>query len=606
MAPPVASSDDGLGALLEGGEKEPLSLSTFDPTRIQLTRRSTAMDDDMYLITRRSSVRARGLKHGAGPIAGIVVGCIAAVALACLCLYPFIVRHLKRKKRLAATQPDAEVAQAATPAGTFYQSTPANQESETHPSSRDSLSNKNEAFNGDAKHASQEESPKTTAAAPASPLHEHQQERGASVDHESILQRNYSLSGRRDSEVSLGTHPRWNTQGPPPISTSGIELSTTRADGLEYSDAMAGQSASYYSPTVPSEAFGMATPPQNDEPQFSAPGRTTSRASSLKYNLLSLMRRVSSKDTEKATPSPAMEPQAGSWLPPHHQDTMRGEMSESPVAHDGPSFRDFGYPASQTARLASPVALPMSPASTAGHEEGTPEPTTRSAVADRSSPPILPPSSPAPGTVNPMDIMRPSNQSEHVWHTDRELYYLANPHVSPPRKTATPEAPAADPAVDEAQEEVTQAPTPASHEEPYIAVKPDPEQAPAQPQAPHTPAAIPGDDTNMPDAHMKYDFNHLTPAQHGRNPSITTSLDGSWTDRSDRSTPLPSHFSSGPSHHNTPNTQMTDVSPSPRSDGSNDIRHAVSPYGAVGMGASPQIYTCDECNRGFDQIHKLK
>jgi hypothetical protein len=562
------------------------------------------MDDDMQLINRRSTVTARGLKHGPGPIAGIVVGCIAAVALACLCLYPFIIRRLKKRKRLATPQTDAEVAQVAqapAPNNPFDEAAQTNQGSDTHPSSRDSLSNKNEAFNGDAKHSSKDEpSPRTAAQTPASPVHEHQQERGASVDHENILQRNYSLLGRRDSEISLGTQPRWNTQGPPPITTSGIELSSTRADGLEYSEAMAGQSASYYSPTVPSEAFGMATPPQNDEPQFSAPARTTSRASSLKQNLLAMMRRVSSKDTEKASPSPAIDPSAtGSWLPPQHQGTTRGELSESPVAHDGPSFRDFGYPPTQPHRLASPVALPMSPATTAGtpgHDEGTPEP-TRSMASDHSSPPVLPPASPAPGTVNPMEVMRPSNQSEHVWHTDRELFYLANPHVSPPRKAVTPE-----PFVEgqtPAQEPV-QAPTPASAEELPILVKPDPEQVPAQPEAPHTPAALPDQDAHMADVQTRYDYSHLTPAQHGRNSSITTSLDGS--DRSDHSTPLPSHFSSGASHHNTPNTQMTEISPSPRSDG--DIRNAVSPY--AGTGASPHMYTCDECSRGFDQIHKLK
>lgn len=593
MAPPVASSD-GPSALLEGGEKEPSS-SLFDSARIQLTR-SIVLDDDMPLITRRSPVAARGMKHGPGPIAGIVVGCIAAVALACLCLYPFIIRRIKRKKRLAATQPDAEVAQVPVADNPFEEAAATNQGSDTHPSSRDSLSNKNEPFTGDAKGTDKDESsPKTAAQAPTSPVHEQPLERGASVDHESILQRNYSLLGRRDSEVSTGTHPRWNTQGPPPISTSGIELSSTRADGLEYSEAMAGQSASYYSPTVPSEAFGMATPPQNDEPQFSAaPARTTSRASSLKQNLLAMMRRVSSKETDKASPSPAVDTSAGPWLPPQRQGTTRGELSESPVVHDGPSFRDFGYPPSQPNRLASPVALPMSPASTAGtpgHDEGTPEP-TRSMASDRSTPPVLPPSSPAPGTVNPMDIMRPSNQSEQVWHTDRELFYLDNPHVSPPRKTATP------PPIDDEPplKEVVQAPTPASAEEPQIAIKTEPGQAP---EAPHTPGTLPSQDIHMADVSTKYDYSHLTPAQHGRNSSISTSLDGS--DRSDHSTPLPSHFSSGPSQHNTPNTQMTDISPSPRSDA--DIRNASSPY--AGAGTSPHVYTCDQCQRPFDQIHKL-
>lgn len=188
-----------------------------------------------------------------------------------------------------------------------------------------------------------------------------------------------------------------------------------------------------------------------------------------------------------------------------------------------------------------------------------------------------------------------------MFHTDRELYYLANPHVSPPRKSVSPND-QPEPQDTEALPPPVQAPTPASTEE-AIVPKPEPENEMPRPEAPKTPAHQLDQDINMTteEAPARYGATHLTPAYHGhgRNSSIATS-EGNWTDRSDRSTPLPSQVSSVPSHHNTPNTQLTEISPSPRSDLGSDIRSSASPYNGA------QIYTCDECSRGFDQIHKLK
>lgn len=597
MAPPV--SPDGPHAVLEEGGIE-ASLHAINSASTQLMRSPAAHEAlNLNLVSRRSTIQPRGLNKGG--VAGVVVGCIIGVFLVGLCFYPFIVRRNKRRKRLAAAHQDAEIAQVPASTAAFTE-TAAPQESGTQQSSKDSLEHKDDSLTGTAKGSSQDGTPDSAADAQGTSIHNQQQERGAPVEHEHILPRDHTLSRRPGSGVSMGTHPRWNTEGPPPLSPGGIELVSTRADGLEYSEAMGGQSASYYSPTVPSEAFGMTTPPQADEAQFAAPARSISRGSSLKYNLMSLMRRMSSKDTGKSSPATG-DREVGPWVPPGQQAAERG-LSESPVLQDGPSFRDFGYPTGQVPRLATPVRFPISPASTAddGPHEGSPEP-ARSLVRESYSPPVLPPSSPPAGTVNPMDIMAPSNQSEHVWHTDRELFYLDNPHVSPPRKSLSPniqaeaqEQPSSSPAV--------QAPTPASTEE-AVVIKSESEDhpVPVQQELPATPAYHFEQDTHMTtdEAPARYDATHLTPAYrgHGRNASLATS-EGNWTDRSDRSTPLPSQVS----HHNTPSTQPTEISPSPRSELGSDIRNSVSPYS--GAGPSPQIYTCDECQRGFDQIHKLK
>ncbi|KAL2757829.1 hypothetical protein ACRALDRAFT_1061121, partial [Sodiomyces alcalophilus JCM 7366] len=160
---------------------------------------------------------------------------------------------------------------------------------------------------------------------------------------------------------------------------------------------------------------------------------------------MSLVRRMSSRDAAQV-PSPttvegfgagAAAPASRSLGSPAfaHHASFGEHITESPVMQTGPSFQDSRYPAGHTSRLTSPVPLPMSPALTAEaacdvdatHKAG-PDVLTKTG---ESSPPVLPPSSPPPGTVNPMDIMAPSNPSEQVWRTDQELYYMAHPEASP-------------------------------------------------------------------------------------------------------------------------------------------------------------------------------
>ncbi|KAJ0321475.1 hypothetical protein COL5a_009237 [Colletotrichum fioriniae] len=415
-----------------------------------------------------------------------------------------------------------------------------------------------------------------------------------------------SVTTRRGTtEYSFGHAPTWNSESSYPWTPVGVELVATRADGMDYTEANHGHSATYYSPTIPSEAFGMVTPPPTDEPQSRAPlpRRSSSRGSSFKLNLASMIRRMSTKDSatvrSKGHPSQPSQP------------VLSETLSDSPTEFTGPSFG--------TAQLDSPIHLPVSPMSEPEDSSHASDLEKKRAVKPTESPPVLPPAVPAPGTVNPMDIMAPSNPTEHKWNTNQQLFNIAHPPPKPPVETTkpAPEPPQA-----------SQALTPQSPEqsyeqqEQYILQQQQQQELLRQQQEANGPpklyengqsqtinwnltngghanGAIP--DVQMNDVTQLPDPTHLMPDQHNQHNQHY--LDGEMTDPSDHSPPVAGQASSGPSYQSTPNTQI-DSSPSPRSDGSSDIRNSTSPY--PGMQPSPRTFICDECGRFFDQVHKLK
>ncbi|KAM0271672.1 hypothetical protein ACHAQH_008982 [Verticillium albo-atrum] len=606
MAPPTASSDGILAMSLsdeddQEGNSPPNGLS-FDQSK---RANFDTTGSDSGLVIRRSTIAPRVLDKGG--VAGVVVGVCVAVSLVCLCLWPFIIRRIKARKQNHASPAtsDAEANHApVTEAAIGHEPQP--HRPATHHSSRDSLSHKEDPFSGPGRQSSREldveanNGRENLSRDEASTLHQ----RGPS-DH-LVVERN-QVTDRRHSGTSFGQNPTWNTQGHMPLTPGGIELITTRADGMEYSDVIAGQSASYYSPTEPTENFGMVTPPQADEAQFPAPARSNSRTSSFKYNLMSMMRRLSSKDAAKTqTPSPTMDSFAGppsrTMGPPLHtqQGIISQDLSESPVTHTPPQFRDFNYPSGQAPPPPQDIstALPASPVSTTG-PEGAP----LAWEAKESSAPKYPDQA-FPGTVNPMDVWGPSNPSEHVWRTNQELYYIANPHIAPPQKSQ--------PVDTQMGYDKSNAPDPVStlitedHTKMSGQGQPQAETAikqESEPKSHQSAAAAPSlinNSISMTHQPTAQDYTHLMPATHGRVPSV----DGNLTDPSDHTTPMASGMSSGPSMHNTPNTHLTEITPSPRSDVISDIRHSSSPY--AGSSGSPRMYACDQCHRSFDQVHKLK
>lgn len=613
MAPPRASSEGLLATSSDDGEKEgPLRVLTsdFDASSApehQLTR-SPIFDNHSHSpsspITPRSTshIAPRGLHKGG--IAGIVVGAIVVVSLFCVCLWPFLIRFRKTRKRQSSPTSDPETAIVPQDLAHPTHGPP------TRSSSRESLSHKDDDLqqgNGVAPRSSRDADP---AEQPTSPVDSPALDRGAPMEH--TLERNHSRTSRH-SAISTGQTPKWNTEGPPPLSPGGIELVATRADGFVYSEAVGGQSASYYSPE---ETFGMTTPPPTDERGPAVGRRSSSRASSLKYNLMSLMRRMSSKDTATQAPSPTTE---GFTTPPtravpgfQQHGTFGDYVSESPVTQTGPSFQDFGYASGRSPppQLASPVPLPMSPVSTPGASFEGEDSKSRAIPRipekpEQSPPPVFPPSSPAPGTVNPMDVMAPSNQSEQAWNTDQQLYFIAHPEASPshsrsppPQQAHASQGATPRPPIEEEDEEDEE-----EQDEP-VQVKQEPTSNGFSPN-PAPPAHL-SQDTKMTEqpytaaAEPYVDYSHLMPATAQPGPP---SFDGNWTEPTDHSTPMPSQGSSMPSTHNTPNTQLTEISPSPRSEPYSDVRNSASPYN--GSAGSPGTYACEQCGRGFDQVHKL-
>ncbi|CRK12226.1 hypothetical protein BN1723_017270, partial [Verticillium longisporum] len=287
MAPPTTSSD-GIVAMSLSDEDD--QEGTSPATELPLDQSEHSTFDTLGLraerIARRSTIAPRTLDKGG--IAGVVVGVCVAVSLVCLCFWPFIIRRIKAKRQHQANlaTSDAEANHAPVTDTAAGQEPHAHRPATQH-SSRDSLSHKEDPFGGPGRQSSKEldlnadNGPEHLSRDGASTLHQ----RGPS-DH-LVVERNQVVD-RRHSGTSFGQNPTWNAQGQMPITPGGIELITTRADGMEYSDVINGQSASYYSPTEPTENFGMVTPPQADEAQFPAPARSNSRTSSFKYNLMSM------------------------------------------------------------------------------------------------------------------------------------------------------------------------------------------------------------------------------------------------------------------------------------------------------------------------------
>ncbi|KAK1986149.1 hypothetical protein LZ30DRAFT_317614 [Colletotrichum cereale] len=556
---------------------------------------------EMLPLSSRATLEPRSASLSGGGVAGVIVGVIVAVFLALVCAYPFFARRRRAKKHGSPQRLDTETAFVPGPMAPPGQAPAPGPGVNSHLSSKDSLGHKTETLRGTARQSTKDmalSSHNGVDRPPSDELASHHQ-RGFTSDSTQPS----TTTRRGTTEYSFGRAPTWKSESSYPWTPAGVELVATRADGMDYADANHGHSATYYSPSIPSEAFGMVTPPPNDESQTgsSSPRRSSSQGSSLKLNLANMMRRISTKDSvltrTKGRPAQPSQP------------ALSEVLSDSPTELTGASFRELGPGAVSTRQLASPIHLPVSPMSEPGELDHAQELDAKRAVKRTESPPILPPVVPAPGTVNPMDIMAPSNPTEHHWHTNQQLYQMAN---SPPRPGPNVTKPIPDPP------QPSQAPTPQS----------PPEEVFEQQQQQHTFQQQQQDSNEVPkvyenghaqvnewnnadgtsvnsithDVQMSNgvhhaDSTHLMP-DHGQH-----YLDGDMTDPSEHSPPMLGHSSSGPSYQNTPNTQI-DSSPSPRSEGSSDIRNSTSPY--PGLQPSPRTFICDECGRFFDQVHKLK
>lgn len=343
-----------------------------------------------------------------------------------------------------------------------------------------------------------------------------------------------------------------------------------------------GTSADYYSPNIPSEAFGMVTNPAIDA-KTDIPTRSTrslSRGSSLRYNVKQMFHhRKSGRDrtmsSRASSDDPTSPSQPRSCTPLERiitdEDPTASPIDVSPTTSSIPRQPQTKPPSPPIIKAPTrpPAALVKTPPqSSPGRFKGSPSPPTQ----------------PAPGTVNPMDIMPASTESE-MWHRTEHQLFVSSFDPSPGRPvSAEPpgiDFPSGSPTPDmwAYTTETILSPTPTSSD-------PRLKQEPAE-----------DEDIVMREIPS---HNYLNPMQMlgpGRHPSIASEI----------STPLPGPASTVPSSQNTPSTQLD--SPSPQSMGSSDFRQSASPQLGISV-PSPKngIYRCEEpgCPQFFDQPHKLK
>ncbi|KAF4339958.1 zinc finger transcription factor ace1 [Fusarium beomiforme] len=508
-----------------------------------------------------------------GGIAGIVVGVIVGIALVALCSYPFIIRRIRRRKQgpphgLPGTD---DLGAGEVPAT----GDPGIDDHQRRLSSQDSFKPSGENTRGGVDGSVKDLDWNT---------------------HDGLLQQSNG-QGQPDDVPRIDTNlPSYGFGHTQPVFNDSIPRSAPFGSDENYQEYMPqsigdapravlnGTNADYYSPSVPSEAFGMFS---TEEPR-PQPERSWSRGSSLKYNLKQMFSRKSTRDQSLNSPTWQSLTEAPGSVP-RAQDgnlqriTTGGGPTESPTDMTAPAADSLPVPSS-TQALGSPIALPSTLPKGAVQTSPDSPPTTFNFNASQS-----PPSHPAPGTVNPMDIMPASTETE-VWHrTDYQLYVSQSSPNQPPPSTGqgTHEGPVDSPSP-------LSLPPNDHHPQPVPVVQ---SPTPTQSQIALKMEEF-DDNRDIPLSEIPTN-NHLSPlpdsnVRHQSHPS-------------DVSTPQPGPAFTNPSSLSTPATQLD--TPSPHSGTSSDFRHSVSP-GNAASNSSPGngLHACDEpgCNQVFDQPHKLK
>lgn len=507
----------------------------------------------MEELTPRGVIVKRRLHNGA--IAGVVVGVCVGVALLAFCLYPVIVCLLKRRKKGgngAANTFDPEVGEVPPLGGPPGAGVDGDHR---RLSSQESFKPAEDVTRGVEGAATNKHLPWTSDAQPGFPYGQEQQQ---------------------------------SQTYPAPIDTTAsapyAQQNYEHAPFPDYSGEFMpqGANAEYYSPTVPSEAFGMIT-------EETPVDQTASRASSLRQSMRHLFSRKSTRDQSFDTfSSPALdetpEIAAARAASRSHaaalQHAVVMDRTESPTHMEAPMFAM--PPPPLPTGLASPVQLASQPR--VQETLQTPPHSPPSEAKYKLSP--SPPTHPAPGTVNPMDIMPATTESE-MWHRTEHQLYISS-QSSPP----VPEP--------SDREDSQDAPSPFSLP-PQTMVRPTPVvQSPTPTQQEMSFKEETADNDILMTEIPSHTGTHLSPlpdynARHNSYPS-------------DQSTPLPGPASTNPSTQNTPATILD--TPSPKSEiTSSDYRHSASPNPAA-SNFSPRLssYPCDEpgCHQVFDQPHKLK
>lgn len=500
----------------------------------------------MPSIPSRSALAPRDLSPGAK--AGVSVGTIVGFILLVLCLWPVAARYVRRRRRQHA---DPEPSAAAEPSAVEAQPVAEVQdESGKRRMSRDSY-----GLGPDGRPIGRQSTKDLTL---------------GSFDGTDELTTQPALSSIAAASGSPASGSP--TSAPPQLDTHLAQMVA--------SCESRGYSGSYYNNSIPTEAFG-ALPWDDKRPPRSGTKSTKFSAGSL---IDSILRRATT--SEKSTTAP-------SATQPGDNITALG-FSESPTELEPPSN-----------------ALSRSSRSSRSFGEGDRNLDLGEIDFPPTSPPPAPPAQPPPGTVNPMEVMGATTTTEQSWRTNAELMNLA----ASPASHSTPD----------------HSPDPVLNGDPTLGLSPQsPEESGSQPP---TPSPYPVEDYNIggdqrdgqalaptkpiPQVLVKDETTFTTPnfdavpPLNGQMPQYTglpytNSADIYYTDHSTHSTPFPAPSPSGVSAFNTPDTRVSDSTPSPLPV-TPETRQGFSPNS--GLSASPhtpQILVCDTCNQKFDQPHKLK
>ncbi|EQL03303.1 Zinc finger transcription factor ace1 [Ophiocordyceps sinensis CO18] len=555
--------------------------------------------EDAPRLLARGTLLRRQMSDGA--LAGTVVGVVVGFGLLALCLYPVIIHQIRRRRRPKTPHPDIENGAAAYPGGPEAGDP-------RRLSSSDSFKRERELSRG------------AVPAAPRNkewglPSHNHQAVAHA-ADHDSPWQMSsmgadaITSDGSRAASHSLtseyGVH-----SSPSPLPFYAGEYMPVSEVRDHDPGVLRGTSADYYSPSIPSEAFGMVTTLADAPVSLSA-----SRKSSFKHNVRHMFRRTSglNRTTDSCASLPA----------PHGASALRRIATDQDLAES---------PTAVSPTIIVPVTSAASPPPQLPHSESS----------FNTSP--SPPSYPAPGTVNPMDIMPASTESE-LWHrTEHEL--LTSSHGRPAAVSHFPEhqcSNARDNNTDSAPSTALEtpstvvpprtapaakSPTPMEIPERMVevhAMDHDASIADTLSQHPISPLPLPHtsghqrhlSDQSIPlqgpgstdlsshnNRHQRYLSDQSIPLQGPGSTDPSSHNNRHQRYLSDQSIPLQGPGSTDLSSHNTPSTQLD--SPTPESLTSSDFRHSVSPQSVVAS-VKTGVFRCDEpgCNQAFDQPHKLK
>lgn len=492
-----------------------------------------------------------------GAIAGTVVGVVVAAILVIFCLYPVIVHRLKRRHRNARLHLDAEAGHPERPG-----SRPgADVGSHRRHSSSDSLKR-----DGDISHSHDSTTRGKELELP--PRNEGPGHPGVDATSREVTSDPGAVTSDRSIDVGFG---EYDIQTPPFAYPYGIEYMPESEVQDDKTGVLKGTSADYYSPSIPSEAFGMVTTPTDLHIDTSLPRPSGSRSSSLRYNVRHMFRRKSGRDNTIDSYNTTSSPGGVTAL---QQIVTNEDPTESPTEVTSEAVLP------EPGQRSSPADLPAS-------QPPPPSTPPLAQAAERSFKHSSPPSHPAPGTVNPMDIMPASTESE-VWYR-RDQQMLASSHQSSSSSPPIEQDHGAD------YTQTVTSPSPTDTTQPpfgHRVESPTPSNSASKP--PYEENG--GQDILMPDRDShEYLSLSTIPESNNRHPSYP----------SDQSTPFPGHGSSDASSHNTPSTQLD--SPSPASMNSSDYRHSVSPQPIAPL-LKPGEFRCSEvgCNQVFDQPHKLK